>query len=339
MVKYNKRKRQQAFDQMQPTKKTMSHTPTQSTKRIEKKGLHSHNLHRNGYDFEKLILASPSLEKFVRLNPYGNKSIDFSDANAVKSLNLALLRRHYQIKYWDIPEGYLCPPIPGRADYIHYLSDLLTTLKKGSKSSNPIHVLDIGTGANGIYPLLGIQIYGWKFVASDIDKSSIANVEKIVEQNAALAQNIELRHQPNPTHVFDGIIHADDRFDLTMCNPPFHSSLAEAKATSQAKLNNLAKNRSKKGHTSPKTQKNKELNFGGQKAELWCTGGEQQFILTMINESKNYAKQCLWFTTLISKKETLKDCYDALKHVNAKTVQTIEMVQGNKITRILAWSF
>ena len=40
-------------------------------------------------------------------------------------LNRAILMHHYGVKSWDIPAGYLCPPIPGRADYIHSVADLL----------------------------------------------------------------------------------------------------------------------------------------------------------------------------------------------------------------------
>ena len=283
--------------------------------------------------------ASSSLEKFVRPNPYGNLSIDFSDSKAVKSLNSALLCHHYKIENWDIPTGFLCPPIPGRVDYIHYLADLLKETGSTENKLKPVRVLDIGTGANGIYPLLAIQIYGWEFVASDIDKVSLENVEKIIDRNPTLSQNLELRHQSNSNNIFEGLILPTDRFDLTICNPPFHSSLAEAQAGSQRKLKNLSKNRSQKGHASTENSKNKALNFGGQKAELWCTGGEQVFILNMIFESQNFSNQCTWFTTLVSKKETLKGCYDALGQVDAKTVKTIEMVQGNKITRILAWQF
>jgi len=304
------------------------------SKQTVKKGLHPRNLHRNGYDFTKLIEASPALEEYVRPNPYGNLSIDFSNAAAVKALNLALLRRHYGVEYWDIPEGFLCPPIPGRADYIHYLADLVNDSKDQS-----VRVLDIGTGANGIYPIIGIQAYGWHFVASDVDPISIDNVVQICQRNKDLSDHLELRLQLNSKQIFKGIIQKGEHFDVTMCNPPFHCSLAEAQAGSQRKLKNLHRNRAKKGHTIRTGSKVNPLNFGGQKAELWCEGGEQDFILRMIRESQNFSKQCSWFTTLVSKKETLSSCYAALKQTEASTVKTIEMVQGHKITRILAWQF
>ncbi len=328
----------------------------------QKLGLHPRNLHRDGYDFDRLTKVSPVLTPYVQPNPYGNLSIDFADPQAVKALNTALLKLDYQIDNWDIPEGFLCPPIPGRVDYLHYIYDLLAGVEEfenkgetemGGQNVPPvkshtikpkkmkIKALDIGTGANAIYPLLGIQTYGWRFVASDVDPISLANVKVIVEANTCLQGKLETRLQSDHQKVFSGIIKPDDRFDITLCNPPFHASLKEASEGSQRKLKNLAENRASKGHKlEPKASKNQsQLNFGGQKAELWCEGGEKQFLHNMICESKVFATQCLWFTSLVSKKENLEACYTELERVGAITVKTIDMAQGNKLTRVLAWSF
>ncbi|QYJ86116.1 23S rRNA (adenine(1618)-N(6))-methyltransferase RlmF [Shewanella mesophila] len=312
------------------------------------KGFHPRNVHGSGYDFAALIEHTPELEGFVRPNPYGNLSIDFSDPVAIKTLNLALLRLHYQIEYWDIPQGFLCPPIPGRVDYLHYVADLLaddatsnSAIKRAVKppKGQKVKVLDIGTGANGIYPILGVRSYGWHFVASDIDARSVSNVQQIIDRNLCLQGKIELRSQPNPLAIFNGMIKQGERFDLTMCNPPFHASLEEATSGSERKLKNLASNRLAKGHDKVSDKSTDKLNFGGQKAELWCEGGELRFLLDMIKESHAFSNQCLWFTSLVSKKENLKPGYRALEQLGAVTVQTIEMAQGNKLTRVLAWSF
>ena len=114
-----------------------------------------------------------------------------------------------------------------------------------------------------------------------------------------------------------------------MCNPPFHTSAEEAQKASMRKLKNL------KG----KQPKKVTLNFGGQSNELWCKGGEARFIKDLVFESKHYAKQCQWFTTLVSKASNLKNIYADLKRVKAKKVKTIEMGQGQKSSRIVAWSF
>ncbi len=359
MTKKRQRSLDHAFSQMKSNKNVKPKAQSASAKRVKpsprtnkqtkqigKKGLHPRNLHRDGYDFAKLITSSPSFKPFVRPNHYGNLSIDFADAEAVKALNLALLRHHYRIGYWDIPQGYLCPPIPGRVDYLHYVADLLAGDHSETEKSTAatVRVLDVGTGANGIYPILGIQTYGWKFVGSDVDPISIANVETIIEHNKCLQGKLETRLQGDRKKIFHGIIKHNEQFDFTICNPPFHSSLAEATAGSQRKLKNLVANRIAKGLTKNIKANElkiagKALNFGGQKAELWCNGGEKKFLLSMIRESVDFAHQCKWFSSLVSKKENLQPCYNELKKNGAVTVKTMEMAQGNKITRILAWTW
>ncbi len=112
-----------------------------------------------------------------------------------------------------------------------------------------------------------------------------------------------------------------------MCNPPFHASMDAAAKGTQRKWKNLGKGDSNK------------LNFGGQNAELWCPGGELQFIANMIDESTAFADQCLWFTTLVSKKDNLKPLYKLLNKAKVAEVKTVDMAQGQKTSRFIAWSF
>lgn len=294
------------------------------------KGLHPRNLHNERYDFAALIKSEPKLAPFVSPNSYGEPSIDFADPEAVLMLNSALLAHFYGIRNWQIPRAYLCPPIPGRADYIHYAADLLAGSNGGKlPESNKITVLDVGVGANCIYPIIGRSVYGWKFVGADIDAVSIASARSIVQANEALDDSVELRLQSDPDHIFDGIVRKKERFDLTLCNPPFHSSEEEADAGTHRKIRNLTKQKGKK----------KVLNFGGQANELWCPGGERAFVRKMIGESVVHAKKVFWFTTLVSKKENLPAIYKALQRAGAVEVKTISMKQGQKVSRIVAWTF
>lgn len=96
-----------------------------------KSELHPRNPHRERYDLQTLAASYPALALYVRPNRFGDESIDFADPEAVKVLNAALLRHYYGIGNWDIPPGYLCPPIPGRADYIHHIADLLAGCNAG----------------------------------------------------------------------------------------------------------------------------------------------------------------------------------------------------------------
>jgi len=302
-------------------------------KTIVKDSLHKKNLHRSGYYFSALKQSYPPLSAFIISNKFNQQAtIDFSNTTAVKTLNQALLKKYYQIEHWDFPTGYLCPPIPGRVDYIHYLADLLK--KYTLKTPDKVSVLDVGTGASCIYPILGARAKGWHFVASDIDPISIKAANANVKANKSLAKQITCRLQQNSNHIFAGIIQPNEYYHLTMCNPPFHKSLAEATKGTLRKWHNL-----NKGSDSDDNKKNSTLNFGGQKAELWCQGGEVAFIRQMIKESKQYQKQVLWFTCLVSKKDHLSAIKLSLKKANVAKVSVINMAQGQKISRFIAWSF
>jgi len=297
-----------------------------------KEALHPRNLHRKRYDFNLLIKSTPSLSDFVKPNKFGDLSIDFFNPMAVIALNKALLKQYYGIENWDIPKGYLCPPVPGRADYMHYVADLLEQSKLEALPqaiSTEINVLDIGVGANCIYPIIGAQAYHWSFVGTDIDSIALANAQKIITTNPSITNSISFRKQDNPNSIFNGIIHKDDFFHLSICNPPFHQSQEEATQGSLRKLKNLT----------GQEKQDLLLNFGGQSNELWCRGGDEAFLRSMIYQSQHYAENVLWFTSLVAKKSTLKTIYKTLKKVKAKSVKTIPMGQGNKVSRIVAWSF
>ena len=305
----------------------------------EKTTLHPRNPHRFRYDFEALIKVCPELQSFVHTNEHkigssdseqAKQTVDFSNPDAVKALNKALLIFHYDIQNWDIPANYLCPPIPGRTDYIHYIADLLATTNNGIIPEGETVVgLDIGIGANCIYPIIGNSAYGWSFVGTDIDEKALQNCKKIIAENPKLIDAISLQLQVEPRFIFKNIILPEDKFAFTICNPPFHNSAEEAAKSALRKVNTL----------NDKKTSNPVLNFGGQNAELWCNGGEIGFITQMIYESAKYPLQCLWFTTLVSKKDNLKSIYKTLNKVSAAEIKTIDMAQGQKISRLVAWTF
>ncbi|MBA0883237.1 23S rRNA (adenine(1618)-N(6))-methyltransferase RlmF [Flavobacterium undicola] len=296
----------------------------------EKTSLHPRNQHRLRYDFDLLIENCPELKPFVFINEHQIESIDFSNPQAVKTLNKALLISYYDIQNWDIPQDYLCPPIPGRADYIHYIADLLAESNNGIiPTGTEVEGLDVGVGANCIYPIIGNVVYNWSFVGTDIDEKALNNCSKIIEANPKLIDVISLQQQLEPRFVFKNIITPEDKFAFTICNPPFHKSAEEASKGSLRKVNNLENKKSTKA----------VLNFGGQNSELWCEGGELGFITQMIYESARYPMQCLWFTSLVSKQSHLGSLYKTLNKVNAAQIKTIDMAQGQKISRILAWTF
>lgn len=306
--------------------------------------LHPRNRHHGQYDFTRLVAALPELQPHVKRNPKGQATIDFADSNAVKLLNRALLKLHYGVGYWNIPDDFLCPPIPGRADYIHRLADLYS--QSQGKKNRVKRMLDIGTGANCIYPLIAASQYHWQIVASDINRLSLDNARTILQHNPQLAAYIDLREQASELAIFDGIIQPGELFDVTMCNPPFHRSQQEAEQGTLRKNRNLAQNKQRKGMPKchPVEQKKtnnsgKQLNFGGKSNELWCDGGELSFVSRMADESRDFATQVLWFSTLISKSENVRPLKQKLEKLNAEQVKVVEMRQGQKVSRFVAWTF
>ncbi len=296
----------------------------------EKARLHPRNIHRERYDFPALLKASPELEAFLKKSPLGDATIDFADADAVKALNRALLACYYGVQFWDIPPGYLCPPVPGRADYIHYAADLLSESSKGVvPTGKQARVLDIGVGANCIYPIVGHAAYGWDFVGTDIDPVSVTTAQHIVAYNPQLQGHVDIRRQATATSIFHGIWAEAERFDIVICNPPFHASKAQADNQTARKLRSLGL---------PKSEA-QARNFGGHSAELFVEGGEVGFIKRMIHQSKDFGRQCIWFTSIVSSAEHLPAIYKALELVHPFEVKTIDMQQGQKSSRIVAWTF
>jgi 23S rRNA (adenine1618-N6)-methyltransferase len=296
----------------------------------EKAKLHPKNKHNGRYDLEELTKTLPALKAFVKVNDYGNESIDFFNPEAVSKLNQALLKHYYDINDWSIPKHYLCPPIPGRADYIHHIAQLLGESNYGNIPTGESKTcVDIGVGANCVYPIIGNKEYGWSFVGSDIDQLALNNAQYIIDSNPSLKNKVKLVLQNNSKDFFYGILKKEEQVDLTICNPPFHSSQAEAEKGTMRKLQNL------KG----KPVKQMTKNFGGQHTELWCDGGEYRFVRNMVKESKKFGKACFWFSSLISKQSNVAAILKALDQDGAVQVKTIAMGQGNKSSRIIAWTF
>jgi 23S rRNA (adenine1618-N6)-methyltransferase len=293
--------------------------------------LHPRNQHLGGYDFARLTALTPELARFVRPTGFGGDSIDFANAEAVVALNRALLRAHYGVADWQIPPGYLCPPVPGRADYIHHLADLLAERPGGAvPRGDRVAILDIGVGANCIYPIIGRHEYGWSFVGTEVDPAALASARRIVAANPGLAGAVDLRLQPDPAAIFRGVVQPSDRFAACLCNPPFHASSSAAAAGTRRKLRNL-----QGGKPAPAPA----LNFGGRSHELWYEGGELEFGRRMIRESAHSPRLCGWFTLLVSQRDHVPLLESALRATRATAIRVLPLEQGQKKSRLVAWSY
>lgn len=290
--------------------------------------LHERNPHRGLYPLDELCELLPELKPLVKINPSGEKTIDFSHGPSVVLLNKALLKKYYNVDNWSIPLGYLCPPVPGRADYIHYAADLLAQDCKGEvPKGKKVRVLDIGTGANCIYPIIGSQAYGWKFTAVEIDPLSLKTARLIAQSNPSLSKLVQVKQQKRKQFILRNVIEAKDRFALVVCNPPFYASKNEVIEANREKWLKLTGTESY------------NRNFGGMENELWFPGGEKSFISKMIKESKDFAAQVSWFTSLVSKKENLKPLEKELRDSGCSEMHVINMSQGQKKSRFIAWTY
>jgi len=283
--------------------------------------MHDNNPHKHGYDLQLLAQTHPALEPFFITKEDGHISIDFSDATAVLALNAALLKQHYSVDNYSLPAGYLSPPVPSRVDYILHIADLI-----GEKNKTG---LDIGTGANMIYPILGASLYNWKMVGSEVDEDSYAFAKALKEQlslpKSCKKSQLDLRLQSDRGSILKNIIKPNELYDFTMCNPPFYGSADEAFKANRRKNTQLG-------------NQSNQRNFEGKSHELWCNGGEALFAKRLIKESVHFKKQVGWFTCLISRKENLPKLEKQLKKLGA-THQVVRMNSGQKKSRFIAWTF
>ncbi|MCZ8488458.1 RlmF-related methyltransferase [Vibrio lentus] len=125
--------------------------------------------------------------------------------------------------------------------------------------------------------------------------------------------------QADSESIFKGVIKDNERYDVTICNPPFHGSQEEAEQGSQRKARQLSSQSSRKQacrlSLSVQTRKTVQkpvrcseqtnIELWWSETELWCPGGEAAFILKMAKGSQLFSTQVLWFTTLISKKDNV----------------------------------
>ena len=231
-----------------------NHGPSSTT--FEQKGPHPRNVFKGSYDMDKLCQAYPPLQSYVvypndnaKANSKSSKkapnrpTIKFADPNAVRALNTALLVADYNIKpnYAEIlPRNALVPPVPGRADYIHHLADLLGEQDGNIPEGSSVRGLDIGTGASVIYPLVATSTYGWTMVASEINLPSLQSARRIIQENR-LENLIDLRQQESEENIFAGIFEPKEEIDFVMCNPPFFPSLEAFQAENARKIKGLAR--------------------------------------------------------------------------------------------------
>eukprot|EP00210_Caulerpa_lentillifera_P001543 g1481.t1 len=244
-------------------------------------------------------------------NNHGYSTMDFADPVATLQLTKTLLKEYYDIT-WDIPVGHLVPPLPCRAKYNAWIHDLL---QLSSPDRNSVRGLDIGCGANCIYPLLGAATYGWNFIGTDITAEAVLHANANRDRNPRIGHLINIIKIPESCQdILIPVVQEYGDFHFSMCNPPFFSSIEEA-------------------------SQNQKTAFGGTMEEMVHPGGELAFVNKILQESIQLQAHIHWYTVMLGKKTTFKQIRAQLHSLGAVAIRTSTLLQG-KITRwTIAWSF
>ena len=265
-------------------------------------------------DFLILMKQFPELKKFIiKQDEDKEKVFSFDWSNNDFSLLMAksILDYYFDIKYYHVPKGYLIPPIPSRLNYINLINSSLNEIKEEN-----IMGIDIGTGANIIYPILGNSVYNWKFICSEINNDAYNNAKIILQKNN-LEKNINLIKQNNKNNIFLGILNQEKKYTFSMSNPPYYDYEQEIKIEDKKRDN--------------------EFNFD----EVYYKNGELGFFERYFQESICYKKNIFLFTILIGKKsnaeiicDKINSYKDIIKLCDMKKIQT-----GNNMRYVIYWSF
>lgn len=250
--------------------------------------------------------------------------VDFKDADSSIALTEAILQYDFGV-HVSLRSDRLCPPVPNRINYIAWLQDLMDQTaniahlisipeeseegeerptKRIKKQNEPIRVLDIGTGASCIYPILGCVLDDWEFIATDVDLESIEAARVLINDSRNQGVSEATYTQGRPVNLQDRIhlslrdpkdtLLLDQKdveslrldpiiwprmekgllYHVVMCNPPFYSSQEEMQALSEIKI------------------KGPSAVCLGSKEEMMYPGGEVAFVTRIIKESRNL-KDCV----------------------------------------------
>ena len=269
-------------------------------------------------DFLTLTKEFPELKKYIlKQNEDNEEEFQFDWSNNELSLLMdkSILNYYFDIKYYDIPKGFLIPPIPSRINYINLINSIIAKLIKDIDIKNIIGI-DIGTGANIIYPILGYSIYKWKFICTEINKEAYNNAKLILQKNN-LENNINIIKQNNKDNIFISILNRENKYIFSMCNPPYYNYENEIKLEDKKRDN--------------------EYNFD----EIYYKNGEYGFFQRYFEESICYKNNVFLYTILIGKKINAENIYDKLSSYNdiIKIYNMQKILTGNNVRYIIYWSF
>ncbi|OCH87590.1 hypothetical protein OBBRIDRAFT_820559 [Obba rivulosa] len=301
--------------------------------------MHPRNPYRAPPDFASLAEAFPSLQSHLIFTATG-ATIDYKNDASQRRLTQALLLRDFNVRL-ALPEDRLCPPVPNRLNYILWLQDVMewVCLAEPSAAGRTVRGIDIGTGASAIYPLLGCRSCpSWTFVVTDVDPKSLEFARLNVRENglddricviqsdpsgvilAPLTDDAHSGGSPDHEHLV-AMTSTSEKYDFTMCNPPFYSSHEDIAKSAEAK---------ERGPNAVCT---------GADVEMITQGGEVAFVCQMVRESLKLGDRCRWYTSMLGKISSVIDVMALFRQQNITNYACTELVQGQTRRWVVAWSF
>lgn len=304
------------------------------------------------------LIEHPNFEELARWNPVFQRAWNATrqlqkETNKTFSacvnqeftvaLTRALLRTHLDLQLPYLEENHLCPPVPNRFFYLHWIHTELLSSGSGHHNQQQRMGLDIGSGATAIYSLLAAKFFCCRMVTTEIDANAAAMAQKNVEANC-LSSQIHVAHVP-PSHSQDpsslspgGPLErsmvAVEKYlaqcpspphmtvDFVMTNPPFYD---------------------------PSTMEHVNPRAGDGRARTAMTvsegsypGGEIGFVTEMIADSLRLGHERQsprWFSSMLGKKTSLTLLQKTLTHVLGPAhVRVTEYGPGQYTRWFLAWT-
>ncbi len=306
-----RKKRNRGGAELGPGTAAASRAPVNNNDRM-----HPRNPYR-GKDpnHEELARQYPELKQYLR--PAMRKgdrpalALTTNPAAAI-AYNGALLKRDFGIQ-WTIPVGRLCPPIASRINYILWLQDLIKLNRPTGGGVERVLGIDIGTGANVIYPLLGTAMDSkWNFIATDVDETALSLAKKNLDANPQLQERIKLTRVTSDARVQAALPPGDSSVDFCMCNPPFFESALDVRVRPDGRT-------------------------AGTRSELVCQGGELGFVSGIVRESATLRGKVRWYTSMFGKKASVKAILKLLRESGFTNIVTTEFLQGRTTRWGIAW--
>jgi 23S rRNA A1618 N6-methylase RlmF len=248
------------------------------------------------------------------------------------ALTRALLKTYLDIQLPYLETNHLCPPVPNRFFYLHWIHSQL--LQRKSQLG-----MDIGAGATAIYSLLAAKFFECLMFTTEIDPVAADMAHQNIKANQ-LENRIHVTTVA-PSHSQDAqqppggpleralagleqyMVHHQGQIpttiDFVMTNPPFYD---------------------------PKSVELTNPRAGDGRARTAMTvsegsypGGEVGFVTEIFADSLRRRRSAKWFSSMLGKKTSLLHLQKMLTHVLGPAhIRVTEYEPGQYTRWFLAWT-